>query len=102
MSTPIVKPKTYFTIFLALMVLTAITVAVSFIDLGPMNLVVALLIAAAKATLVILWFMHLKYSDKLTQIIAIAGLYWFVLIMLAFTFADYLSRGWMPFHLNSL
>ena len=95
-----VTPKTYVKIFLALMVLTVITVAVSFIDLGPFSLVIALLIAATKASLVVLWFMHVRYSDRLTQIIVVAGLYWFVLVMLGFTFADYLTRGWLPIHLG--
>lgn len=94
----IVSPKVYFAIFGALMVFTAITVAVARVDLepywGPLNIIVALTVAVIKATLVVLYFMHAKYSSKLTQVIIIAGLFWLV-IMLVFTLSDYFARqGW--------
>ncbi len=94
----IVPPKVYFAIFGALMVFTAITVAVARLDLapywGPMNIIVALTVAVIKATLVVLYFMHAKYSSKLTQVIIIAGIFWLV-IMLVFTLSDYLAKqGW--------
>ena len=84
----------YFGIFGALMVLTAITVAVAWVDLGSLNILVALGVAVFKATLVVLYFMHLKYSSKLTWIVVAAGLFWLV-ILLAMTMVDYITRGWM-------
>jgi cytochrome c oxidase subunit 4 len=94
----IVTPKVYFTIFGALMVFTALTVAVARYDLasiwGPLNIIVAMTVATIKATLVILYFMHVKYSSKLTQVIVIAGLFWLV-ILLVLTISDYMVRtGW--------
>ncbi|NDD63551.1 MAG: oxidase [Acidobacteria bacterium] len=94
----IVSPRIYFAIFSALMVFTAITVAVARFDLasiwGPLNIIVAMTVATIKATLVILYFMHVRYSSKLTQVIVIAGLFWLV-ILLVLTIADYLARsGW--------
>ncbi len=98
MSEHIVPVRIYIMVFLALMVFTAITVFVAYFDLakywGPLNAVVALTIAVIKATLVVLFFMHVKYSSKLTQVIVIAGVFWLV-ILLAFTMSDYLTRsGW--------
>ena len=95
MSEHIVSRKVYFAIFAALMVGTAVTVWVAFIDLGgQFNTIVALTVAVIKATLVVLFFMHVKYSSKLTQVIVIAGVFWLV-ILLAFTMSDYLTRsGW--------
>ena len=92
MSEHIAPKKLYFSIFGALITLTAITVGVAFIDLGPMNTVVALSIAFLKATLVVLFFMHLKYSNRLTAMIVGSGVVWLV-IMLAHTFSDYMARG---------
>jgi len=94
MSEHIVPRKTYFTIFGILLCLTALTTFVAFQDLGPFNIVVALAIALVKASLVVLFFMHVKYSSKLTKLIVGAGIFWF-LIMVSFTFTDYFSRGWM-------
>ncbi len=85
----------YFAIFGALMVLTAITVAVAWMDLGSLNILVALGVAVIKATLVVLYFMHLKYSSKLTWIVASSGLFW-MMILFGITMSDYLTRGWMP------
>jgi cytochrome c oxidase subunit 4 len=86
--------KLYFGVFGALMVLTAVTVAVAFIDLGAINTAVALGIASFKATLVILYFMHVKYASQLTKLIVISGLF-FLAILLTLTMADYGSRGWI-------
>jgi cytochrome c oxidase subunit 4 len=95
MSSHIVPPlKLYITIFLALMVGTAVTVWVAFYDLGPLNNVVMLLIAGAKATLVVLYFMHVRWSSKLTWVVVASGFFW-LLIMFSFTMTDYLSRGWL-------
>lgn len=95
MSEHIVRPTTYYAIFAALLVLTAVTAGVAFIDLGFMNTFVALTIAVIKATLVILYFMHVRYSSKLTWVFIGAGFLW-LMILMAFLFADVLSRGWLP------
>lgn len=83
----------YITIFLMLMVLTAVTVGVAFINLGALNFPVALMIAVTKATLVILFFMHVKDSSRLTKLIVGTG-FFFLIILFALTLTDYLSRGW--------
>ncbi|MBI4264516.1 MAG: cytochrome C oxidase subunit IV family protein [Acidobacteria bacterium] len=89
-----VSPKsTYYTIFGSLMMLTAITVAAAFTNLGMLNFPVALSIAIIKATLVILFFMHLKYSSRLTKLICGAA-FFFLMILFGLTLSDYLSRGW--------
>jgi cytochrome c oxidase subunit 4 len=80
-------------IFALLMIFTAITVAVAFINLGRLNFPVAISIALVKATLVILFFMHVKYSSRLTKMIIGSGLF-FLLVMFSLTMTDYLSRGW--------
>jgi cytochrome c oxidase subunit 4 len=89
-----ISPKsTYYGIFAALMVLTGITIGVAFIHLGRLNFPVALAIAITKATLVILFFMHVKYSSRLTKMI-VAMAFFFLMIMFTLTMTDYLSRGW--------
>jgi cytochrome c oxidase subunit 4 len=94
MTQHIVPPRVYFAVFTALIVLTATTTAVSFLDLGPWNSVVALGIAFLKATLVVLFFMHVKYSPRLTQIVIAGGLFWLA-IMIGLTLSDFISRGWL-------
>jgi cytochrome c oxidase subunit 4 len=94
MSAHILPIKLYLGIFAALLVLTGTTVWVATIDLGRMNVIVALTIACLKALLVILYFMHVRYSSKLTWVFVGAGILWF-LIMVAFTVADYHSRSWI-------
>ena len=94
MSEHVVSRKVYFAIFGALMVLTAVTVWVANYDLGRWNAVVALSIAVFKATLVVLYFMHVRYSSRLTWVFVCAGLVWFA-ILIAFTLSDYLTRGWV-------
>ena len=94
----IVSPKVYIAVFLALMVFTALTVFVAGFDLehiwGPLNIIIALTIAVIKATLVVLYFMHVRYSSRLTQVIVVSGVFWLI-ILLAFTISDYLTRsGW--------
>jgi len=89
-----ISPKTtYYGIFGALMVLTAITVGVAFVNLGALNFPVAITIALMKATLVVLFFMHVKYSSRLTKLI-VSGAFFFLFVMLALTLTDYASRGW--------
>jgi len=95
MAQHVVPPKIYFAVFTALIVLTATTTAISFLDLGPWNTVVALGIAFVKATLVALFFMHVKYSPRLTQIVVAGGLFWLA-ILIAFTLSDFMTRGWLP------
>lgn len=89
----IVSPRVYGIIFGALMVLTATTVGASYLELGQFNVVVALAIACIKAVLVILFFMHVKYSSRLTKLTVAAGFFtFFVLITMSMT--DYISRAW--------
>ena len=96
MSEHVVSRKVYFVIFGALMVGTALTVWVANFDLGTWNAVVALSIAVFKATLVVLYFMHVRYSSKLTWVFVCAGVIW-LMILFAFTLSDFLTRGWVPF-----
>jgi cytochrome c oxidase subunit 4 len=88
-----VSPKSvYYTIFALLMVLTAITVAVAFVNLGALNFPVAIGIAITKATLVVLFFMHVKYSSQLSKMFVAMGIF-FLSILFGLTLTDYLSRG---------
>jgi cytochrome c oxidase subunit IV len=95
MSEHIVSPKIYVTIFLALMVLTILTVVAAYFDLGRANVFIALTIAVTKATLVVLFFMHVRWSSRLTMVFVVAGLFW-LLIMVVFTLSDYQTRSWVP------
>jgi len=107
MSAHVVPVKTYLGIFVALLVLTALTTGAAFIDFGdvhtgirlvdviPLNTVVALAIAVVKMLLVILFFMHVKYSSGLTKVVVTAG-FLFLAILVSFTLADELSRAWSP------
>ncbi len=94
MAEKIIPPKTYLLVFTVLLVLTYITYMVAFLDLGPWNIVVAMGIAIGKALLVALFFMHLRYSPKLTWVVTGGGLFWLG-ILLALTLSDYLTRGWL-------
>jgi len=89
----VVSPTIYVVVFFALLVGTALTVWASFIDLGPWNPVIALAIATGKATLVVLYFMHVKYSSKLTKLTIGAGIFTF-LALISMTLSDYISRAW--------
>jgi cytochrome c oxidase subunit 4 len=84
----------YLAIFATLMVLTGVTVAVAYVNLGPYNKVVALGIASFKATLVVLYFMHVKYASRLTKLVVMTGLF-FLAILLSETMVDYASRMWV-------
>ena len=94
MSEHVVPVKIYVTVFVILLVMTATTTTVSGIDLGPWNTVVALGIAVFKASLVVLFFMHAKYSPRLTQIVIFGGIFWLSILILI-TFSDFATRGWM-------
>lgn len=89
----IVSPMTYLVIGGCLLVLTAATTAISYVELGVFNAVVALAIACIKATLVVLFFMHIKYSSKLTKLTVSAGVFTF-LVLITMTMSDYISRAW--------
>jgi cytochrome c oxidase subunit IV len=90
----IVSPVVYVGVFLALMVLTGVTVFASTVDLGRWNTPVALLIAITKAVLVVLFFMHVKYSSRLVSLAVGAAVLW-LLLLIAGLIADYVSRGWV-------
>jgi cytochrome c oxidase subunit IV len=94
----IVSPKLYLGIFAALMVCTALTVYAATVDLNQyfrgLNVIVALAIATFKASLVVLFFMHGKYSPKRTQLIILCSVFWLA-IMLFMTMSDYVSRPWL-------
>jgi len=94
MTQHIVSPKTYLWIFASLMVLTAVTVVAASYDMGPFNTVIALTIAAAKTALVVLVFMHLRYSSRLIWLAAFSALLWLV-ILIGMTLTDFLSRDWI-------
>ena len=85
----------YYAVFAALMVGTALTVGVAFIDLGAMNNVLMLGIAMTKALLVILFFMHVRWSTRLTWLVVASGFFWLI-ILFGITMTDYLTRGWVP------
>lgn len=96
MSEHVEKKSVYFSIFLALMVGTAVTVFVAFQDLGALNNFVMLGIAVTKATLVVLFFMHARHSSQLTKMTIVASVVWLV-ILFTFILQDYLTRGMLPY-----
>lgn len=97
MSDHVTTLRSSFLVFGALMVLTAVTTAVAFVDLGAMNATVAMSIAVLKGLLVALYFMHLRYSSRLVSMFAVAGVLWLI-ILFTFTLSDYFTRaaetGW--------
>ena len=88
-----VPVSTYLVVFACLLVLTALTVYAAEQDLGRLNAAVALTIATTKASLVVLFFMHVKYSSRLTQLFVVAGIIWLG-ILIFITMSDFLSRTW--------
>ena len=96
MSAHVIPTRVYYTIFTILMVCTGLTVWIAFLDLGPLNAIAALAIAVFKATLVVLFFMHVKYSTKLTWAVVLGSVFWFG-ILIALTMSDYLTRAWRTF-----
>ncbi len=94
MKNHIVPVKIYLAIFIALAILTALTTWIAFVDLGALNTPVAVTIAIGKALLVILYFMHVRYSDHLTWVFVAAGFFWLA-ILIALTMSDFISRGWL-------
>jgi len=93
MSEYIVPRSTYVTVFLVLICLTGLTTTVAFFDLGLFNPVVALTIAIIKASLVVLFFMHLRYGEQVTWIVWGAAIFW-LCILLVLIMSDYLTRSW--------
>jgi cytochrome c oxidase subunit IV len=88
----VVSPRLYLLVFTSLMVLTVVTVAASRYDFGPANTVVAMAIAVLKATLVVLFFMHVKYGSRLVQVLVAAAFLWLALLISG-ALSDYVSRG---------
>jgi cytochrome c oxidase subunit 4 len=86
--------KTYAVVWIALLALTLTTSLVARVELGVFNVVVALAIAVTKMLLVALFFMHVRYSTKLTRLVVLGGLLW-LLILIGLTLADVVSRGWI-------
>jgi cytochrome c oxidase subunit IV len=89
----IVSPAVYLTIVCILLAMTGLTVAASYVEMYVFNAVVALAIAAFKMILVVLFFMHVKYSTKLTKLTVAAGVFTF-LILVGMTLSDYMTRAW--------
>lgn len=87
--------KTYTLVFLSLLILTAATTVAATIDLGPFNVVMALLIAVVKMILVALFFMHLRHSTILTKVVVGGGMLWLG-ILLVLSLSDFITRGWLP------
>ncbi len=96
MSEHIIYPRIYIMIFLALLAGTGLTAWIAFFNFpGPLNAVLALTIAVIKATLVVLYFMHVRYSPRLIGLVIAAALFWLA-ILFALTISDYSTRGWLP------
>ena len=95
MSEHVTPRRTYFAIWAALLVLTYATVAVSRVDWGRLNSVLALTIAVSKALLVVLYFMHVRYSSRLTKLVVVGGFLWLALLI-GLTMADEVTRAWIP------
>ena len=95
MAHDIVPRRVYYNIFAALLALTLLTVGAAFLDLGRLNTILALTIAVGKATLVLLFFMHVRYSSHVIWVAVGAGAFW-VGMLLVLTMSDYLTRGWLP------
>jgi cytochrome c oxidase subunit 4 len=94
MADHIVDKKTYCAVFGGLMALLAATVGIAYVHLSRLNVVAALTIAMIKAALIILYFMHVRYSSRLLWIFVGAGFFWLG-IMFVLAFSDYLTRGWL-------
>jgi len=96
MAEHIVPVRIYYTVFGILALCTYLTWQVAVFDLGPLNTIVALVIAVFKTTLVLLFFMHVRYSTRLTWAVVVGSVFWLG-ILLALTLSDYLTRPWLVF-----
>ena len=94
MSEHVDSAKSYILVFAGLIVLTLLTTAVAFVDLGAFSVVVALAIACCKMLLVALFFMHVRHSTQLTKLV-LAGAFLWLGILILFTLADFHTRGWI-------
>jgi cytochrome c oxidase subunit 4 len=94
MSQHVVPPRIYVKVFGGLTILMFLTVAMAYVNLGSLNPVVALTIAVMKALLIVLFFMNVKYSSKLTMVFVAAGFFW-LLILFFLIMPDYISREWL-------
>ncbi|HXJ96113.1 MAG TPA: cytochrome C oxidase subunit IV family protein [Terriglobia bacterium] len=91
-----VHPKFFYVkVFLALIFLTALTTAVAYVDLGYFNTVAALVIAVVKASLVVLFFMHLKEQEGMTRVVIVAAVLWLA-VFIVITLSDRFTRHWVP------
>jgi cytochrome c oxidase subunit 4 len=95
MPSHIVSVRTYLAVAAVLLVLAGTTVGLSFVPLGAWNVPIALAIAATKALLVAVFFMHLRTSTSTSRLVAVAALLW-LSILLAGTLDDVVTRGWLP------
>jgi cytochrome c oxidase subunit 4 len=89
----VVSPMIYLAVFITLLVFTGLTVAASFVEMGVFNPIVALAIGCIKAVIVVLFFMHVKYSSKLTKLTVFSGLFTFI-VLIGMTLSDYFTRAW--------
>ena|SRR6266550_549722 len=96
MTTHILPKRIYFTIYFILLLCTYLTWQIAYFDLGALNTIAALTIAVFKAALVVLFFMHVKYSTRLTWAVVAGSIFWLG-ILLALTLNDYLTRGWRTY-----
>ena len=94
MSEHLVPVRIYYVIFTTLLLLTLVTLDVAFYNFGMLNVSIALGIATTKATLVILYFMHVRYAPPLTAVFASLGFIWLAMLI-GFTLSDFLTRGWL-------
>jgi cytochrome c oxidase subunit 4 len=90
----ILPVRTYVTVYVALLVLLAATVGAAYIDLGRFNFTLTMIIAVAKAAMIMLIFMHVRYSDRLTWVFSSAAFLWLG-ILIALTLNDYFTRDWL-------
>ena len=95
MTAPRVSLRTYVFVFLALLLLALTTTLIGMLDLGRFNMIIAITIAAAKASLIATFFMQALYEGKIVRIIITGGVVWF-LVMVTLTLGDYMTRGWLP------
>jgi cytochrome c oxidase subunit 4 len=91
---PHITPKTYFIIYGALLALMFLTLGAALVDLGPANFLVAMGIATVKMVLIVLYFMHVRYSDKLTWVFSTAAFFWLIILIVG-TLNDYFTRGYL-------
>jgi cytochrome c oxidase subunit IV len=87
--------RTYIVVWIGLLVLLALTVGAAYVPLGEFNTITAVSIAVIKAVIIALYFMHLRYSPRLTWVFAGAGFFW-LLILFTLSLGEYATRSWMP------